>query len=490
MQDLLGGEFGMRILFLCCVLLGTGGCVATTDATPPTSAGMPDRAPAASPQPSPFRLAAAVGTVDEPSPIPADPLREAQSPLPSQAAGGLDLQQLVELGWSHNPALSQAVASLQRAKAQRWQSGLPPNGSAGYFVQELGNDGSSGQHGVYWSQTWVRGDKLQWNRAVGTHMVESAARRVEVLRRRVATDIETRFWRAVAAQRARDEALRFADLAREAEDVARTRLQAEEGTRPDLLQSEILVERIELSAQTSDLRWRAAWDALAATIGVADAPPTTLIGELEQPTAALDAEACWARLESQSPLLRAAAAEVDRTRTAWRRQLAQNSPNVNTQLGVGFDASTDSAFANLQIGAPVVRRNRNEGAIAAARAAHCEAVQNLRRLRMRARRQLAGTIADYESARNTAERYRDAILPRAEESLKLIEQAYRGGESSFLRVLEARRELFEARLELWRALGEANEARAAVNGFLLTDGLESEPTTSLGGLRGQALSGQ
>jgi len=91
----------------------------------------------------------------------------------------------------------------------------------------------------------------------------------------------------------------------------------------------------------------------------------------------------------------------------------------------------------------------------------------------------------------TVRRYEEVILPKAQEALKLMQEAREGEEFDFLRVLTARRTYFDASIKSVVALSQLAQASAKIDGLLLTGGLSN--VASYNGddsLRGQALSGQ
>lgn len=404
--------------------------------------------------------------------------------------GTLDLETLVGMAYSTNPAVAQAEAAVAQASGIHCQVGLKPNPSVGYFGQEIGNDGAGGQHGIFASQTIVRGDKLDWNRCVASHDVNRLKWDVETQRRRVETDVRIRFYRVLAAQKKLQQARDFREDAVQAVTVAKQRLEAAEGAKPDLLQSELLVDQIDLSIRQSELEWQAAWAELTATIGQPGLQIAELHGEFVSVEDA-DSESLYQQVVAGNPQLSAAQARIDRARTNLQRQQNQVVPNLNVQLGFGIDDSSDDAFANVQLGMPIPIHNKNQGNIAAAQAEYAAACRNLQRLEMRLRRDLAEIYRRYQSSAVAVDKYRQTMLPRAEESLALVEKAREAGEIEFLRVLTARQTLFDLQQQLIDAQGKLSQAESEITGHLLTDALGTEVSfDGDDGLRGQALGGQ
>lgn len=424
------------------------------------------------------------GLVAEPASLPANP--DSAGSIPKT----LDLETLVGMGLSTNPAVAQAEAAAAKASGIYRQVGLKPNPTVGYFGQEIGNDNAGGQHGLFASQMIVRGDKLKWNRCVASHDVKRLQWELETQRRRVETDVRIRFYRVLAAQQKLERANEFRSDAQKAVDVAKQRLEAEEGSKPDLLQSQLLVDQIDLSIQQSELELQAAWAELAATIGQPTLQPDDVQGDFVSVDNA-DSETLYQHVVALSPQLSAAQTRIDRARTNLQRQKNQVVPNLNVQLGFGVDDATDDAFANVQLGMPIPVHNRNQGNISAAQAEHAAACKNLQRLELRLRRDLAEVYRRYQSSAVAVDKYEQTMLPRAEESLALIEKARRAGEIEFLRVLTARQTLFDLQQQLIDARGKLSQADAEIAGYLLTDALGTEVEfDGDDGLRGQALSGQ
>ncbi|WP_417850251.1 TolC family protein [Thalassoglobus sp.] len=422
----------------------------------------------------------------EPAKLPPAP---PASSIPEQK--GLTLQALEELALQNNPSIQQANAVAAKASGIHYQVGRKPNPSIGYFGEEIGNDGAGGLHGAFVSQTFVRGDKLAWNEQVIGHDVESIRWQTEAQRQRVRTDIRIQFYEALAAQKRLELARDFRDIAEKGVEVSQQRVDAQVGTRPDVLQSEIQQNEVELIIQQAEYDFESAWKQLAAIAGVPGMETPTLSGKLQPSDLEREADALYQQIVSQSPLISAAQARVHRAQANMQRQNVQAIPNINGQFGVGRDDGTGDAFANIQLSLPIPYNNKNTGNISAAHGEYCEATQNVQRLKMQIRQNLAIALRDYQVAQANVQRYQSAILPKAQETLDLVQEAQLAGEFDFLRVLTARRAYFDANLNYVRSLGNLATANARIEGLLLTGGLSNTVTyDGDDGLRGQALSGQ
>lgn len=416
--------------------------------------------------------------------------------MPNGPKPVLTLELLEQMALTQNPALRQAAATINQARGIYQQVGLKPNPTIGYSGQEIGNDGAGGQHGGYVSQTWVRGEKLAWNRQVIAHEVSTSRWQARVQEQRILTDLRVAYYDVVSAQLRLRLAEEFRGVAEEAVELATEKLEAEVGTRPDLLQSEIQLSEIDLVIQRANIDHTAALQQLAALCGVASFGAAKVAGDFEgllksTSQLALNEEAILAELYASSPELAVAQAKVKRECANLQRQKRQPIQNVTTQVGVAADDATGDAFANVQVSLPVPVHNKNQGNIRAAAAAYNVAIQDTERIRARLRSDLARAMGEYRIAEAVVENYHKQILPKAQAALELIQQGKDAGEFDFLRVLTARRMYFDSNLQFVSAQARLAQTLARIDGQLLTGGLSQKVNYSGDdGLRGQALGGQ
>lgn len=412
-------------------------------------------------------------------------------PVEDAATGtSLTLARLEHLALQNNPAIRQASASVAKANGFREQVGRLPNPTLAYNGQQLWDAGTD-QHMLTLSQDIVTGNKLGLSQHVLSQAVQVQLWEVETQRYRVLTDVRTSYYEALAAQRRLTLATDFQVVAAKGVHVAELRKEALVGSLPEILQSEIQLQEVELQQQQAGYQRLAAWKELTAIVGLPDLTLTELDGELPKTAQAKDWDAVYSEIISSSPELRAAQSRVDRANANLCRQGAQPIPNIELQLSGGKDYGTNSDFAQVSVGLPVPIFNRNQGNISAAHAEYCRATQDYQRSMMSIKSRLARAAQEYDSALAAVERYEGKILPKAEQSLALSEQAYSAQEFDFLQVLIARRTYFESNLKAVDARRQLAQANAQLDGLLLSGGLgDTTDTGEDDGLRGQALSGQ
>ncbi len=414
-------------------------------------------------------------TVDE------DPHIAAENPgsQPRSDGAGPDpsytLDQLLERALRHNPAVSEAEAHVEAARGRLVQVGLPPNPVFGYSGQQLGSRGQAEQQGVLIEQEWVTGGKLRLLREQAVWEVSRAELLLEATRRRVATDVRVLYYETLLARRRLNVSKSLAQLAFESERAVKALYDAQEASLPDYLQAQIETQTAQVLAANAETELLGAWQRLAAVVGQPDLPLGNLVG---------DPESDWPRYEPSelieqvltNPQLEALRADVQRARWAVDYAHAAVIPNVQIQGIIQDDRAIGTSNGALQVTLPVPLWNRNQGGIRQAWGELSAAQQAVERATLSLQKKFAETFQNYQVARQQAERYREQILPKAAESLRLARRAYELGEFSYLQLLTAQRTYFQTQLSYLDALQRLWHAANQIQGLLLAESLETDPS--------------
>ena len=406
-----------------------------------------------------------------------------EAPEPQLAGGELDvlepnrltLSELEELALSNNPTLVQAQARVDAACGRWLQSGLRPNPVVGYSSNEIGNEGAAGQHGVFVGQQFITHGKLGLNRQVESKEVERLKQLAEAQRLRVLSDVRLGYYDVLINQRRVEIALGIEEISEAAVNTTDELLSGDQATRVSLLQAEIEAEAARVLVVNAEQELDASWRQLAAAIGMPSWPLARVTGELDYSFPVVMWDETMERLRSQSPEIAAAIANIDKARWALRRACVESKPNVNFQLSVSYDDSTGDPFSGVQASIPVPIHNRNQGGIRAARANIVLAEQDITRVELDLQSRFASVYKRLSTARERLQRYETTILPKARETLDLVNIGYKSGEKDypFLAVLTAQRTLFNAQLVHLESLREIWAANAQIDGLLLTRSLDA-----------------
>jgi cobalt-zinc-cadmium efflux system outer membrane protein len=399
-----------------------------------------------------------------------------------RAEGALmTLGQFEKIAHDSNPTLRQAEAEIRAANARRQQASLYPNPTVGYTADEVrGGSVGGGKQGFFVEQTIVTAGKLGLSRNVFANEANVAAIEAEEQRMRVTSAVRMAFLRVLAAQELLD-ARR--DLAKIAEDSTETqsRLQSTgQADESEVLESEIETQRMRIAARMQENTLREEWRSLAAVIGRPDMPVATVEGNLEKDWPDLNEEQIVDTIASQSPAVHIAEATATRAQAVLARAKRAAIPDLQLRAGMEYNndllgsvpfAKGWEGIAGVGVQLPIF--NRNQGEVAAARADIDRAQQEKQRIALTLRERAATTVDEYANARLMATEYRDAILPRAKKAYALRVEKYGQMLASYPRVLESQRKLYELQTEYIAALENVWTTGIALQGYLLTDGLES-----------------
>lgn len=414
--------------------------------------------------------------------------------IPSATVQPFSLSDAETAAVSHHPGLGGAAAAINKATGLWQQVGLKPNPIFGYQGNEIGVDGSAGQQGLFWQQTFVRGDKLRLSREVEAWNVEQGKWQAEAMRRRILTDVRTQFYTTLAAQKKRSVASELIAAAAKGVSVAEELVEAGEVPAADVLQARVQAAEIAILGDNAEADAIAEWRKLSVLTGWSSASPTLLAGELDTTNTVHDFESIYNDLLSRSPEIHAAETAVHAARKQIERQQHQATPNLNVQAGIAFDDSSNDAIANLQFAMPFPVHNDNRGNVTAAWASHQRACADLQRLKLSLRSRLADAYRSYDRAARQVRRYQDDILPAAAKSLELSLEGYQAGQYSILRSVQARQSYSQSQLNAIDSQAAHRIAEAQLQGLLLTGSLSAIPDTGGDnlqgvGLRDQALGG-
>jgi cobalt-zinc-cadmium efflux system outer membrane protein len=225
---------------------------------------------------------------------------------------------------------------------------------------------------------------------------------------------------------------------------------------------------------------REEWRSLTAVVGRPDMPLATVAGDLDKNWPDLNEEQAVEAIAGQSPAVRIANATATRAQAVLARARHAAVPDLQLRAGLEYNNELLGSvpFAKgwegiAQVGVQLPIFNRNQGEVAAARADIDRAQEEKQRIALTLRERAASAVDQYANARLMAVEYRDAILPRAKRAYAIRVEKYSLMLASYPRVLEAQRKLYELQVEYIGALENVWTNGIALEGYLLTDGLEA-----------------
>lgn len=399
-----------------------------------------------------------------------------------RAQGALvTLEQVQKIAGESNPTLRQAEAEIRAAKARQQQAGLYPNPTLGYTGDEIrGGSVGGGKQGFFVQQTVVTGGKLGLSRQVYGKDVKLAEIEAEEQKVRVESAVKMAFLRVLAAQELLDARRDLAKIARDAAETERRLMNTGQADESEVLEAEVETQRMRMAARMQENTLREEWRSLAAVIGQPELPLATVAGDLEKDWPELNEEQAVEAIAKESPAVRIADAAEARAQSVLARAKREPVPDVQIRGGMEYNHETLGSvpFAKgwegiAEVAVQIPLFNRNQGNVAAARADIDRAGQEKKRIALTLRERAASVVDQYANARLMAAEYRDEMLPRAKKAYGLMVDKYGQMLASYPRVLDTQRKLYELQIEYIAALESVWTNGIALQGFLLTDGLEA-----------------
>ena len=391
------------------------------------------------------------------------------------------LEQVEKIAGDSNPTLRQAEAEIRAAKARQQQSGLYPNPTLAYTGDEIrGGSVGGGKQGFFVQQTVITGGKLHLSREVFGGEVKLAEIEAEEQKIRVQSAVKMAFLRVLSAQELLEARRDLARIAQDAVETQRRLMNTGQADETEVLGAEVEEQRLRMAARMQENTLREEWRSLAAVIGRPDLPLATVAGDLENGWPELNEEQAVEAMTTESPAIRIAAAAETRAQSVLARAKRESIPDLQIRGGMEYNhetlGSVPSAkgwegIAELAVQIPLF--NRNQGNVAAARADTERAEQEKKRIALTLRERAASSVDLYANARLMALEYRDEMLPRAKKAYGLMVDKYGRMLASYPRVLDAQRKLYELQMEYIGALESVWTNGIALQGYLLTDGLEA-----------------
>jgi outer membrane protein, heavy metal efflux system len=418
-------------------------------------------------------------TIRSISPYSAAAASDASQSVPVQRVAGetvsaptsLGLDDVIRLAMERNPKLSQAAFAIDAARGKADQAGRMPNPTVLVEGQELGD--AMGPGGIwtapFFSQEFVTAGKLRLARAAANREADQATLQLHAQRFALIGAVRQGYFDVLTLQRRAEILGELVQLAEKSVDNTRRLLEARQAARLDLLQMEVELERIRAERDATQRELPAAFRKLAAAAGEPDLPYRRLVGSLDAPLPDYSLEQTAAVVRENHPEAIAARVGVDKAQLQLRRAQVERVPNVTVGGGYMRQNQNRSDDWAISVSLPVPLWNRNQGNIRAAQAQVGESASEAVRVENDLVERLAMAHREYAAARQKADRYRVAILPRAKESYELLLEAFRRGQFDYLKVLQAQRAVAEANLEYVKSLGEAWKGASAISGLMLEE---------------------
>jgi cobalt-zinc-cadmium efflux system outer membrane protein len=394
----------------------------------------------------------------------------------ASAEDRLTLAELENMALARNPSLKQADASVRAAHGRALQSGLYPNPVVGATGDEIaaGPVYRYGEFGGFVEQRIVTAGKLSKSRRAAEQEQASEEAASGVEKQRVLNEVRRLYYQALGDRKRLEVRTSLAKLAREAVSVSNELANVGQADKPDLLAARVEAQRLEISLVAAKNAQQRTWRELAAAVNNPELKPTALDGDLENPPH-LDFDAALDKIFKESPEIRKAQADETGAGLMLRRAQVEKIPDLQFRGGVRYNRELLEGSGRpvgiegfFDIGVQIPLFNRNQGAVAAAKADEERERLEVEKTRLVLRKRLAGVFQEYQDAVSAAERYRTDMIPSAREAYQLYLKSFEDMAAAYPQVLIAQRSLFEIEEEYVNQLVGAWQASVEIDGLLMS----------------------
>lgn len=306
----------------------------------------------------------------------------------------------------------------------------------------------------------------QWGKRIQAATAELSAAQATFThsRRALAAEVYLAFFEALRSREILEISRQDVELARTLQDAARRRAEAGSSTQLDLNLATAELGRAEERMFLAQGAYLEACSLLAEVIGLDPGAPPEPKGDLMTETSPTlpPLPDLLKSAEENRPDLEVLRLTEQAVQARLKLARSEAYPNVSVGGFYGREGTGDTVVGGgVSVAIPLF--NRNQGAIAEARATGQRASAERTVLQLQVRREVAAAYARYQAANASVNRLRETVLGTLEENLQLLRKAFEAGKTSSTEVVVIRRTFIEAQRELVEAAVMARRDRVTLD---------------------------
>lgn len=393
----------------------------------------------------------------------------AQAP-DSTRTNALTLDEAVRLALANNPELRASSARVDAAAGRAYQARKWTNPELELSAEDWPVSGGQGfsdaKQTIGIAQTLPYPGKKSLDKQIGGAGVKLSEAELALRRTEIVRDVKAGFFRVLASERLVEVSTQLVAVAESSAATARKRVDAGATAYQEQLRAEVQLEeaRIELTGFQRELA--NARQVFGTMLGRPDLKDASLSGSLAEAPGARLMEAAGAERLTKHPSTAVAQANLDRAQLDQRRARLETYPDVKVGLAGGRIGETDESIIQLGFSLPLPLLDRGKGKQQEARANVSVAEAELQVVQQQLQREWANALNRYRTAAEQVASYRERILPKAVEALRLVQTGFEQGKFNFIDLVDTQRTTAEARLAYQGKLLEMNIAQAELEALL------------------------
>jgi len=382
----------------------------------------------------------------------------------------LSFTQAALLALRHSPRLRSFDAAKREADGNILQASLKPNPTLDTQIENILGSGpnrgfDAAESTLAISQLIERGGKREARQAVKEADKAVVISAYEITRREIFTEVGQAYAQALAAQ---EKATLYGDLVKLNESFLPEidkRIEAGKVTAVEKVRAKTAVSTARLAQQQAQREFHTACLRIAGTWGSTNVTFKSLVGKLGDPTTSAGRSALETRLLSH-PEYRKETKEMEKAEAEHRLALTKGVSDVTIQGGVRHFSENDGDVAVVVgFSIPLPLNDKNQGEIAAT-AAGVEVARKERSAALNGLQvKLGSSLKELEDTRKEIETIKAELLPGAQEAFDGVQDGYSKGRFGYLDLIEARRSLTEAKVQLLDASAAYQQSVAEISGL-------------------------
>jgi cobalt-zinc-cadmium efflux system outer membrane protein len=382
------------------------------------------------------------------------------------------LQEIMTIARENNGELKALRQELGIGEAGKVKAGLYPNpvleleGATGALT------GSSAENrlAIGASQEFLLGGKRGKKLAVAESELLRFGSRIKDAERLLLLEVKTGYYDLLLAESRLDLAHKSFELNDKLLQIAKERLAAGDVAELDVNLARVETIRSEGRKIDAERELAPARQRLLALMGTPSLETLKIAGSSEAKPLTANAAELKALALNARPDLQAAIAEKGKGEAELVLAQAERVPNVTAGVGLIWERSETSLgglaernsdyLIGLRLSAPIPLFDRNQAGIQEAQARKSSAESRQQYLRQNIEREIEAARARLATAEKSVNIYANEIIPQLTENLKLVQEAYRLGETGILAVIEEQKKFIEVNDGYLAALYSWNSAVA------------------------------
>jgi outer membrane protein, heavy metal efflux system len=393
----------------------------------------------------------------------------------------LTLEDAIRLALESNPHLRAADSQISSAAGRAYQSKLWSNPELELSAEDWPTGGggfTEAKKLVGVSQTVPFPGKKKLDGRIGSLGVRVSEAEFGLRRVELAREVKLAFFEVLAAERLVEVARELVVVSESSAATARKRVQAGAAGDQEQLRAEIPMEEARTELAGFEREQEIARQKLAMLLGRPDlkaAPVSGALAETTDLSLLKDGPAQWL---ARHPSVLMARANQERTEAAFRRARLEPYPDVKLGAAGGQEAGGTGSIVQFMLTVPVPIIDRSKGRKQEAQANVSVAESELAAVEQRLLRDWGMASQRLRTAVEQVANYRERILPKSNEALRLVQRGFEEGKFGFIDLLDTQRTAAQVRLTYQQKLLGLNVAQAEIEALLARTSSGAKPIES------------